>query len=734
MSNSKIKFVLSLSICIFYVSFLGAEELTLRSAGLEYDYQQVPPVPINRLVVRSVSIEYDYKQVPPTPVNRLVVRSVSIEYDYKQVPPTPVNRLVVRSISIEYDYGKFLNQPPEAPILASPLDGVLVNATPTLTWNVPSDPDGNNLHFKVEISTVVDFTGKVTIFESKISTFGFSPTPPVSQGMGTCGYVFQPNDALTDGIYYWRVNAWDGTVYGKYSSTWSFIVDATAPIVELISPSPESIGLSQVFRDTITVIGSANDLHFKNYKLEYATGISANLGFTLLTESTNTIAEGVIAIWDTTNYPPGDYTLRVTAEDIVGNTKSVSTTIYLGEPKLFFTFGQKITNHPQGIALDKQGNIYVSDTNNDLVHKFDSQGNLLQTFGETKKPLFNKPQGIVLDKEGNIFVADTNNHRIVKFFLQTGDILLEIGKKNRAGQSIAGTLPGEFNHPVDVVLDKDENIYVADRANARIQKFSSQGVFLSEVKVALSTFTISEPVGVDVDQEGNIYVTDQANDCLIKYNSTETVLMKIGSSGSQPGNFNKPQDVYVNFLGYIYLTDTNNNRIQKFDRYGNLCAYFGNLGKEENQFNKPTGLSFDSAGNLYVTDSNNSRIQVFGLPVSSPTVVVSAPSLTHSSLPTDFVLGEYYSFPNPAKNGKNPTIHFECGIADKVEIRIYDISGELAHSVTVNGEPLTVNGRYAYEYTWNISDVASGVYIYCIEAKKSGYPEIKVKKKLAVIK
>jgi len=252
--------------------------------------------------------------------------------------------------------------------------------------------------------------------------------------------------------------------------------------------------------------------------------------------------------------------------------------------------------------------------------------------------------------------------------------------------------------------------------------------------VALSTFTISEPVGVDVDQEGNIYVTDQANDCLIKYNSTETVLMKIGSSGSQPGNFNKPQDVYVNFLGYIYLTDTNNNRIQKFDRYGNLCAYFGNLGKEENQFNKPTGLSFDSAGNLYVTDSNNSRIQVFGLPVSSPTVVTSAPSLTHSSLLTDFVLGEYYSFPNPAKYGKNPTIHFECGIADKVEIRIYDISGELVHSVTVNGEPLTVNGRYAYEYTWDISDVASGVYIYCIQAKKSGYPEIKVKKKLAVIK
>jgi len=424
----------------FTFPFLHAEELTLRSATVEYDYKDVT-------------------------TNRLLLHSVLIESDYKDVTK---NRLLVRSALIEYDYGRFLNQPPEIPVLSSPLNGSIVNVTPTLIWGIPSDSDGNDLHFRVEISMAENFTGSLIVFESKISTSGFSPAPPVMQGTGTCSYVFTQTDALTDGTYFWRVSAWDGTVYGKYSSTRSFIVDATAPRVELISPSPESVGLSQVFRDTITVIGSANDLHFKNYKLEYATGISANLGFTLLTESTNTIAEGVIAIWDTTNYPPGDYTLRVTAEDIVGNTKSVSTTIYLGEPKLFFTFGQKITNHPQGIALDKQGNIYVSDTNNDLVHKFDSQGNLLQTFGETKKPLFNKPQGIVLDKEGNIFVADTNNHRIVKFFLQTGDILLEIGKKNRAGQSIAGTLPGEFNHPVDVVLDKDENIYVADRANARI--------------------------------------------------------------------------------------------------------------------------------------------------------------------------------------------------------------------------------------------------------------------------
>jgi len=701
-------FCLLITIGYFFTfPFLHAEELTLRSATVEYDYKDVT-------------------------TNRLLLHSVLIESDYKDVTK---NRLLVRSALIEYDYGRFLNQPPEIPVLSSPLNGSIVNVTPTLIWGIPSDSDGNDLHFRVEISMAENFTGSLIVFESKISTSGFSPAPPVMQGTGTCSYVFTQTDALTDGTYFWRVSAWDGTVYGKYSSTRSFIVDATAPRVELISPSPESVGLSQVFRDTITVIGSVNDLHFKNYEVGYAKGISANSGFTLVTESTYPVTEEIIALWDTTDYTTGYYTLRVTAEDVVGNRKTVSATVYLGEPQLFFIFGQKITNHPQGIALDKEGNIYVSDTNNDLLHKFDAQGNLLQTFGETKKRLFNKPQGIILDKQGDILIADTNNHQIVKISSTTGNILLKLGKKNHGEQFTPGSAPGEFNHPVDIALDKDENIYVADCANARVQKFNPQGDFLFEIKVVISTLTVSEPVGVSVDQHGNIYVTDQANDCLVKYNSTGTVLMRIGSSGNEPGHFNKPQDVFVNSLGYIYVADTNINRIQKFDRYGNLCAYFGNLGKEENQFNKPAGLAFDSSGNLYIADSNNSRIQVFGLPLSSQTVVVSAPSTLHLTLNTDFVLGEYYSFPNPAKNGKNPTIHFECGLADKVEIRIYDVAGDLVNSEELAGSSWQiVEGKYCYEYTWDISQFASGVYIYWIKAKKSGYSDIKVRKKLAVIK
>ncbi|MBI5573839.1 MAG: hypothetical protein HY919_04720 [Elusimicrobia bacterium] len=99
-----------------------------------------------------------------------------------------------------------------------------------------------------------------------------------------------------------------------------------------------------------------------------------------------------------------------------------------------------------------------------------------------------------------------------------------------------------------------------------------------------------------------------------------------------------------------------------------------------------------------------------------------------------FALGEVYSFPNPAKRGKCPTLHIECGVADWVEIRIYNIAGELVDSTEIRNQPMEVRDKYAYEYNWDISDIASGVYIYIVRAKKGGEHDIKKTGKIAVIK
>ena len=122
--------------------------------------------------------------------------------------------------------------------------------------------------------------------------------------------------------------------------------------------------------------------------------------------------------------------------------------------------------------------------------------------------------------------------------------------------------------------------------------------------------------------------------------------------------------------------------------------------------------------------------------------VVTA-KLTHFSLykimaviPDDgFIIGEIYSYPNPAKNGKLPVIHIECGLADRIIITIYNIAGEQVHDAEISGSDWNIiDDKYSYEYEWNIKEIARGIHIFSVRAVKSGEKDIIKVNKLAVIK
>ena len=164
-----------------------------------------------------------------------------------------------------------------------------------------------------------------------------------------------------------------------------------------------------------------------------------------------------------------------------------------------------------------------------------------------------------------------------------------------------------------------------------------------------------------------------------------------------------------NLTGIVYAPKS------KFDISGN-----GML--SGNVFVKEASLS----GNTIIKPSTTTTGSGYGSMALKPSLALD---------PT-FKLGEVYAFPNPAKGGYRPTIHIECGIADSVEIRIYNIAGELVHQTELSGDTYQVlsNKYYYYEYPWDISNIASGVYIYLIKAEKQGEQPIKVLKKCAVIK
>lgn len=92
-----------------------------------------------------------------------------------------------------------------------------------------------------------------------------------------------------------------------------------------------------------------------------------------------------------------------------------------------------------------------------------------------------------------------------------------------------------------------------------------------------------------------------------------------------------------------------------------------------------------------------------------------------------------FAYPNPAR-GRRATLHIESGTVDHVEIRIYDLAGGLVHRATLSGSPgVGINGKPAYEYAWDISGVASGAYLYAVEARRGG-EIIRSLRKLAVVR
>ncbi|MDI6642375.1 MAG: T9SS type A sorting domain-containing protein, partial [Elusimicrobiota bacterium] len=140
-------------------------------------------------------------------------------------------------------------------------------------------------------------------------------------------------------------------------------------------------------------------------------------------------------------------------------------------------------------------------------------------------------------------------------------------------------------------------------------------------------------------------------------------------------------------------------------------------------------------GNIFSKESKVSGKGAASKEIILPASYSSASLNPKSSiLNPSFAFGEVYAYPNPAKQ-TNPTIHIEVGgIADRLEIRIYNISAELLHSVEIPGSEYKIlDNKYCYEYTWNVSNIASGVYIYLVRAKH-GDKAIKVLKKLGIVK
>jgi DNA-binding beta-propeller fold protein YncE len=184
---------------------------------------------------------------------------------------------------------------------------------------------------------------------------------------------------------------------------------------------------------------------------------------------------------------------------------------------------------------------------------------------------FNSPTGIVIDSRQNIFVTDTYNHRVQKFDLQ-GNFIKEWGKYNPVSviRSFFSFLmspggEGDLNYPTRIAVGLNDTLYVSDAYNNRVVVYSTAGEFLYQfggIGFLGGSFRVSS--GIASDKKGNLYVADFYNHRIQVFTADGYFFDEWGGKGEGPGQFDGPTDVAVNDDGHIYVVDWGNHRIQTF--------------------------------------------------------------------------------------------------------------------------------------------------------------------------
>ena len=220
---------------------------------------------------------------------------------------------------------------------------------------------------------------------------------------------------------------------------------------------------------------------------------------------------------------------------------------------------------------------------------------------------FNWPRGIEVDSSGNVFVADVLNDRLQKF-TSDGIFIIKWGT--------AGCGNSQFYGVLDVASDKSGNIYAVDSesiyCSAHVRKFTNSGSFLTmwgSSGEGNGQFQ-GDINGITADLSGNIYVTNCRNNRVQKFTNNGSFISKWGSFGNGHGQFNCPQGIAVDIFGNVFVSDYN-NRIQKFLSNGSFITEWGSCCSPDGYFDNPAGVAVDSSGNVYVADQGNHRIQKF---------------------------------------------------------------------------------------------------------------------------
>jgi uncharacterized protein (TIGR03437 family) len=286
-------------------------------------------------------------------------------------------------------------------------------------------------------------------------------------------------------------------------------------------------------------------------------------------------------------------------------------------------------SHPRGIAVDAGGNVYFNDSDNNRTRKVSSDGIITTVVGSGKagSPIggfsgdgglataatLNHPEGMALDGGGNLYIADSGNQRIRK--VDNRGVITTVagngsyGVSGDGGQATAAMLES----PNGVAIDGSGNLYIADYAG--IRKVNPAGIIATVVKAPASA--------VAIDGSGNLYINSGGSTgtgANVSKVSADGALIPLAGTG-EPNFFgdggpataaglSSPQAVAFDRSGNLYIADQSNALVRKVNRAGIISTVAGNGsrlfsgdgGLATSAGVVPWGIAFDTNGNMYIAD------------------------------------------------------------------------------------------------------------------------------------